>query len=202
VPVVFSSSAGVYGQPPVVPIPETTPKEPANVYGETKLVFERVLAAYDRAYGLRSISLRYFNACGAAEDGSIGEAHPNKSHLVELALLTALGQRESIKVFGTDYPTPDGTCIRDYIHVNDLASAHILAVRALEAWHERGERRLQCRRRPGLQRQGGARRRRPGGGPPDRARARPTATRRPGRPCRRRGQDRGRARLAPPLHRP
>ena len=101
------------------------------MYGESKLEFERVLAAYDRAYGLSSISLRYFNACGARSDGSIGADHRNKTHLLTLAMLAALGQREAVQVFGTDYPTPDGTCIRDYIHVDDLASAHVLALEAL-----------------------------------------------------------------------
>jgi UDP-glucose 4-epimerase len=131
IPIVFSSSAGVYGQPEEMPIREDTPKNPLNVYGETKLIVERVLTAYDRAYGLRSISLRYFNASGAHPDATIGEAHKNKSHLIELALLTALGQRPAIKVFGTDYPTRDGTAVRDYIHVEDLASAHVLALKAL-----------------------------------------------------------------------
>jgi UDP-glucose 4-epimerase len=131
VPIVFSSSAAVYGEPAETPIPEDTPTRPTNVYGETKLAFERVLAAYDRAYGLRSVSLRYFNACGARADGSIGADHRNKTHLVTLAMLAALGQRSGIGVFGTDYPTPDGTCIRDYIHVDDLAAAHVLVLQAL-----------------------------------------------------------------------
>jgi UDP-glucose 4-epimerase len=131
IPLVFSSSAAVYGEPLRSPIAETDRAEPANVYGETKLAFERVLAAYDRAYGLRSISLRYFNACGASPDGSIGADHRNKTHLITLAMLAALGQRDGIAVFGTDYPTPDGTCIRDYIHVEDLASAHVLALGGL-----------------------------------------------------------------------
>jgi UDP-glucose 4-epimerase len=133
IPVVFSSSAAVYGEPGRSPVAETDRTEPTNVYGETKLAFERVLTAYDRAYGLRSISLRYFNACGARPDGSIGADHRNKTHLVTLAMLAALGQRDGIAVFGTDYPTPDGTCIRDYIHVDDLASAHVLALEALFA---------------------------------------------------------------------
>jgi len=131
VPIVFSSTAAVYGEPDRVPIPEDAPKRPTSVYGETKLNTERLFAAYDRAYGLPHINLRYFNVCGAHPDGTIGEAHQSKTHLIELALLTALGQRESIKIFGTDYPTPDGTCIRDYIHVQDLADAHVLAVNAL-----------------------------------------------------------------------
>ncbi|AFZ67850.1 UDP-glucose 4-epimerase GalE [Deinococcus peraridilitoris] len=131
VPVVFSSTAAVYGEAEVIPIPEDAPKRPTSVYGETKLSFEHVLSAYDRAYGLPHINLRYFNVSGAHASGEIGEAHPNKTHLIELALLTALGQREKMKIFGTDYPTPDGTCVRDYIHVDDLASAHVLAVQAL-----------------------------------------------------------------------
>lgn len=131
IPVVFSSSAGVYGQPGVNPIPEDTPKNPVNVYGETKLVIEHVMEAYHRAYGLNFVALRYFNAAGAHPGGHIGEAHKTKSHLIELALLTALGLRESIKVFGADYDTRDGTCIRDYVHVDDLASAHALALQAL-----------------------------------------------------------------------
>lgn len=131
VPVVFSSTAAVYGESDVIPIPEDAPKRPSSVYGETKLTFEHVLAAYDRAYGLPHMNLRYFNVSGALESGEIGEAHPNKTHLIELALLTALGQRSSMKIFGTDYPTPDGTCVRDYIHVVDLAQAHVLAVQAL-----------------------------------------------------------------------
>jgi len=133
VPVVFSSTAAVYGEPAVVPIREDSPKEPTNVYGETKLAFERILAAYDRAYGLRSVCLRYFNACGAGADGTIGADHRMKTHLLTVAMLTALGKREAVKVLGTDYPTPDGTGIRDYIHVDDLASAHVLALGSLFA---------------------------------------------------------------------
>jgi len=131
VPLVFSSSAAVYGEPEVSPIDEDRRTAPTNVYGETKLAFERVLAAYDRAYGLRSISLRYFNACGARPDGAIGADHRNKTHLITLALIAALGQRDGIEVYGTDYPTPDGTCIRDYIHVEDLAAAHVIALQTL-----------------------------------------------------------------------
>lgn len=133
---VFSSSAGVYGQPALVPIPEDCPKQPVNVYGETKWMIEQVLTAYDRAYALRSLSLRYFNACGADPAGDIGEAHRTKSHLIELALLSLLGIMPGIRVFGTDYPTPDGTAIRDYVHVCDLASAHVVALQALEAGAE------------------------------------------------------------------
>ena len=131
IPVVFSSSAAVYGEPDHVPISEEAPRRPTNVYGDTKLVFEQALAAYGRAYDVRSVSLRYFNACGAAADGSIGADHRHKTHLVTIALLAALGQRPAVEVMGTDYATPDGTCIRDYVHVDDLASAHVLALQAL-----------------------------------------------------------------------
>jgi UDP-glucose 4-epimerase len=133
VPVVFSSSAAVYGDPTVVPISEDAPKAPTNVYGETKLVFERVLSAYDAAYGMRHVCLRYFNACGAAADATIGADHRMKTHLLTIAMLAALGKRDAVTVMGTDYDTPDGTGIRDYIHVDDLASAHVLALDALFA---------------------------------------------------------------------
>jgi len=133
VPMVFSSSAAVYGEPDVVPINEDAAKEPTNVYGETKLAFERVLESYSRAYGLRSISLRYFNACGAAADGTIGADHRNKTHLITVAMLVALGRFDAVQVMGEDYPTPDGTCIRDYVHVDDLAAAHVMALEALFA---------------------------------------------------------------------
>ncbi|ADV68377.1 UDP-glucose 4-epimerase GalE [Deinococcus maricopensis] len=130
-PIVFSSTAAVYGDAQSTPIPEDAPKAPTSVYGETKLMTEHMLNAFDRAHGIRHIKLRYFNVCGAQPGGQIGEDHPNKTHLIELALLTALGQREKMMIFGEDYPTPDGTCIRDYIHVADLADAHVLAVKAL-----------------------------------------------------------------------
>jgi len=131
VPVVFSSTAAVYGDPASVPISEDAPKAPTNVYGETKLAFERVLHAYDHAYGMRHVCLRYFNACGAAPDATIGADHRMKTHLLTMAMLAALGQRDAVLVMGTDYPTPDGTGIRDYIHVDDLAAAHVLAIDAL-----------------------------------------------------------------------
>jgi UDP-glucose 4-epimerase len=133
VPVVFSSSAAVYGDPASVPIREDAATAPTNVYGETKLAFERALTAYERAYGMRFIALRYFNACGAAADGSIGADHRMKTHLMTLAMLASLGQRDAVEVMGDDYPTPDGTGVRDYIHVDDLASAHVLAIDALAA---------------------------------------------------------------------
>ncbi len=126
--IVFSSSAAVYGEPEKMPIEETAPKNPTNVYGLTKLMFEQVLDAYDHAYGLKSVALRYFNATGADPSGEIGADHKNKTHLLTLALLTALGKREAVSVFGTDFPTVDGTGVRDYVHVNDLADAHVLAL--------------------------------------------------------------------------
>ena len=125
---VFSSTAAVYGEPEQTPITEDMPYHPTNVYGQTKLMIETMLAQFSRAYGLRYVALRYFNAAGADGSGTIGEDHTPETHLIPLILQTALGQRDSIKIFGTDYPTPDGTCIRDYIHVTDLAQAHILAM--------------------------------------------------------------------------
>ncbi len=130
---VFSSTAAVYGEPTAWPITEAFPKVPTNTYGLTKLQFEQILQSYEQAYGFKFMSLRYFNAAGADASGQIGEDHTQETHLIPLVLQTALGQREQITVFGTDYPTPDGTCIRDYIHVTDLAQAHILALRALLA---------------------------------------------------------------------
>jgi UDP-glucose 4-epimerase len=129
--IVFSSTAAVYGEPDNWPITEDMPLCPTNVYGRTKLVIEGMLADFAMAYGLRYVSLRYFNAAGAVPDGAIGEDHTPESHLIPLILKTALGQRAVIDIYGTDYGTPDGTCVRDYIHVLDLASAHVLAVRHL-----------------------------------------------------------------------
>jgi UDP-glucose 4-epimerase len=128
---VFSSTAAVYGIPDVVPIPEDTTKEPINPYGFTKWTIEQSFAWLEQAHGLKWAALRYFNAAGAALDGSIGEHHEPETHLIPLVLQTALGQRDTISVYGTDYNTPDGTCIRDYIHVLDLAEAHVLALDAL-----------------------------------------------------------------------
>lgn len=132
IPIVFSSTAAVYGMPKSTPIAEAADKEPVNVYGETKLAVERVLQSYSNAYGLRSISLRYFNACGADPSGELGEDHSPESHLIPNALKAAIEER-AMKIFGSDYETSDGTCVRDYIHVADLASAHVLAVEALLA---------------------------------------------------------------------
>lgn len=129
---VFSSTCAVFGVPEELPITEELPKAPINPYGATKLAVERMLADCASAWGLGSTALRYFNAAGAADDGSIGEDHSPELHLIPLVIQVALGQRDHIKVFGTDYPTPDGTCIRDYIHVEDLAEAHRLAIEALK----------------------------------------------------------------------
>jgi len=129
-PVVYSSSAAVYGDPDTVPIPEGAPKRPTSVYGRTKLDTEGLFAAFNTAYGLRATALRYFNAAGAAADTSLGEAHRVETHLVPVALAAA-SARSTITLYGTDYPTPDGTCIRDYVHVEDLATAHVLALAAL-----------------------------------------------------------------------
>ena len=126
---VFSSTAAVYGEPDTVPITEDLPLQPTNVYGETKLAFERMLGWYDRISGLRWIALRYFNAAGATD--AHGEDHDPESHLIPIVLQVPLGKRESVQLFGTDYPTEDGTCVRDYIHVADLADAHIKALETL-----------------------------------------------------------------------
>ncbi|ACO04487.1 MAG TPA: UDP-glucose 4-epimerase GalE [Persephonella sp.] len=128
---IFSSTAAVYGTPVKVPIPEDHPINPINPYGQSKSFIEKVLQDLDRSSGLKYISLRYFNAAGADPEGRIGESHDPETHLIPLILKTAKGERESIKIFGTDYPTPDGTCIRDYIHVDDLADAHLLALEYL-----------------------------------------------------------------------
>jgi len=130
--IVFSSTCATYGIPTKVPIREDHPQQPINPYGFTKLAIERVLADYAHAYGLGYAALRYFNASGAAADGSIGEDHDPETHLIPLVLQVALDQREYVEVYGTDYPTPDGTCIRDYIHVDDLADAHIRAIEELD----------------------------------------------------------------------
>jgi len=126
--IVFSSTAAVYGEPGTIPIPETEITAPTNVYGETKLAVEKMLKWFDTAYGIKYAALRYFNVAGAHESGELGEDHEPETHLIPLVLQAALGQRECIEIYGTDYPTADGTCIRDYIHVMDLADAHILAL--------------------------------------------------------------------------
>ena len=128
---VFSSTCATYGIPETVPIKEEQPQNPINPYGMTKLIVERILKDFSDAYDFYSVCLRYFNAAGADPQGILGEDHNPETHLIPLVLQTALGQRESISIFGTDYDTPDGTCIRDYIHVSDLAQAHILALKYL-----------------------------------------------------------------------
>jgi UDP-glucose 4-epimerase len=125
---VFSSTAAVYGNPRVTPIPEDHPLDPINPYGRTKAMMELAIADHARAYGLAATCLRYFNVAGASPDGEIGEAHEPESHLIPRVLATAVGTSEPIAVFGTDYPTPDGTCVRDYVHVVDLVEAHLLAL--------------------------------------------------------------------------
>lgn len=130
--IVFSSTAAVYGTPRRVPIVETDELKPINPYGRTKLMIEQLLADNARAYGLGYTALRYFNACGADSAGDIGEDHSPETHLIPIVLQAALGQRSHVDIFGADYPTADGTCIRDYIHVNDLAAAHLLAVQQIE----------------------------------------------------------------------
>ena len=125
---IFSSTAAIFGEPEQVLIDESHPRRPINPYGFSKFVIEQVLADYDRAYGIRSVCLRYFNAAGADPDGRIGERHEPETHLIPLVLQTASGRRSHIQIFGQDYATPDGTCIRDYIHVVDLCDAHLLAL--------------------------------------------------------------------------
>ena len=132
--IVFSSTCATYGEPQYTPIDEKHPQNPINPYGRTKLMIEQIFADYERAYGLKHIALRYFNAAGCAKDGSIGESHTPETHLIPLVLKAIKGEREKISVFGTDYDTPDGTCIRDYIHVEDLALAHRLAVEKLDEY--------------------------------------------------------------------
>ena len=129
--IVFSSTCAVYGVPVKVPITEDNPRDPVNPYGVSKMFFEQALEAYDRAYGLRFAALRYFNAAGADESGETGELHEPETHLIPAAFEAIRGKRQQLEVFGEDYPTPDGTCIRDYIHVNDLAEAHMLALKQL-----------------------------------------------------------------------
>ena len=130
--IVFSSTCAVYGYPEKLPVTESSPLNPVSVYGESKLTFEKILRWYDEIYGIKNICLRYFNAAGADLEGRIGEDHQPETHIIPLAIKTALGQQEEFTLFGDDYPTPDGTCIRDYIHVLDLASAHIKALEFLQ----------------------------------------------------------------------
>ena len=126
--IVFSSTCAIYGFPKKLPVTEEESKKPVSVYGESKLIFEQILAWYDKLFGIKNICLRYFNACGASLDGSIGEDHKPETHIIPIAMQVALGQRKKFTIFGDDYDTSDGTNIRDYIHVSDLASAHIKAL--------------------------------------------------------------------------
>ena len=130
---IFSSTAAVYGEPQYTPIDEAHPKAPINPYGRSKWMVEQILDDYAKAYGLKSVCLRYFNAAGADPEGQLGERHQPETHLLPLILQAASGRRESIAIYGTDYDTPDGTCIRDYIHVSDLCDAHLLALQHLLA---------------------------------------------------------------------
>jgi len=128
---IFSSTAATFGEPQYTPIDERHPQQPINPYGRTKLMVEQLLTDYDKAYGMKSICLRYFNAAGADPDGQLGERHNPETHLIPLVLQVASGRRDHISVFGRDYKTPDGTCIRDYVHIQDLCSAHWLALQSL-----------------------------------------------------------------------
>jgi UDP-glucose-4-epimerase GalE len=139
---VLSSTAAVYGHPELQPIPETARPAPVNPYGTSKLTVERMLADLESSHGLRWAALRYFNACGADPEGDLGECHDPESHLIPVALEAAAGLRPSLQLFGTDYPTPDGTCIRDYVHVTDLANAHVNAVENLLEGRSVGARNL------------------------------------------------------------
>jgi UDP-glucose 4-epimerase len=129
---IFSSSCSTYGNPLQIPMTEDHPQQPINPYGKSKLMIEQILRDYDKAYGIRNVFLRYFNAAGADPEGEIGEWHEPETHLIPLALQVAARQREHIHIYGTDYETPDGTCIRDYIHINDLAEGHLLALKYLQ----------------------------------------------------------------------
>ncbi|HEY3594309.1 MAG TPA: UDP-glucose 4-epimerase GalE [Polyangiaceae bacterium] len=131
--IVFSSTCATYGEPVKVPMDESHPQAPINPYGESKLMVEKMLHSYHAAYGMRYAALRYFNAAGADPDGEIGEDHDPETHLIPLAIRTAMGGGGELSIFGTDYPTPDGTCVRDYIHVTDLADAHLRALDALQS---------------------------------------------------------------------
>lgn len=134
--IIFSSTAATYGEPETVPISETTPTNPKNPYGESKLMMEKMMKWCDEAYGMRYVALRYFNVAGAKQDASIGEDHTPETHLVPIILQVALGQRKELSIFGDDYDTPDGTCIRDYVHVEDLIAAHLLALDYLNAGNQ------------------------------------------------------------------
>lgn len=130
--IIFSSTCSTYGNPVKIPLMEDHPQHPINPYGKSKLLVEKILKHYEEAHGIRHINLRYFNAAGADPDGEIGEWHEPETHLIPIAMQVASGQRDHMQIFGTDYKTPDGTCVRDYIHVNDIAEAHLLALEYLQ----------------------------------------------------------------------
>lgn len=130
--IIFSSTCAIYGYPSTLPVTEDESKKPESTYGESKLMFEKILSWYDQIYNIKHINLRYFNASGATLDGTLGEDHDPETHIIPIAIQTALGKYDSFKLFGTDYKTPDGTCIRDYIHVLDLATAHIQALEKIK----------------------------------------------------------------------
>ncbi|MBA1434460.1 UDP-glucose 4-epimerase GalE [Bombilactobacillus bombi] len=130
---IFSSTAATFGQPKKTPVADSAPQEPINPYGESKLMMEQMMKWVDQAYGIKSVALRYFNAAGALEDGSIGEDHNPETHLIPIILRTAMGEQDTLKIYGNDYNTPDGTNVRDYVHIIDLAQAHILALKYLQA---------------------------------------------------------------------
>jgi UDP-glucose 4-epimerase len=134
--IVFSSTAATYGEPKQIPIKETDPQIPTNPYGESKLAMEKIMHWSDLAYGIKFVALRYFNVAGAKPDGSIGEDHNPETHLIPIILQVAEGKRDKLQIFGDDYPTPDGTNVRDYVHVLDLADAHILALKYLAAGND------------------------------------------------------------------
>ena len=134
--IIFSSSAAVYGNPQKIPIPEDHPKNPTSPYGLSKWCFEELLCVFNKDSGIRSVSLRYFNACGASLDGRNGEDHNPETHIIPLAIRTAFGRQKEFMLYGTDYPTRDGSCLRDYIHIEDLAEAHLLALDALTHGHQ------------------------------------------------------------------
>ena len=135
---IFSSTCAIYGDPVEIPITESHPKNPINPYGTTKYLFEKAMEDYSAAYGLRYISLRYFNAAGADPTGELGERHDPETHLIPVVLMAAMGEKDGITIFGDDYDTPDGTCVRDYIHISDLISAHLLAYERLKGGGESG----------------------------------------------------------------
>ena len=172
--IVFSSTAATYGEPERVPILEDDKTVPTNCYGNTKLSMEQMMGWVSKAHGLRYVALRYFNACGAHPSGAIGEAHNPETHLIPIILQVPLGQREAVSIFGDDYPTKDGTCIRDYIHVTDLAQAHILALDYL------GQQRVQPGQRRGLHGEGSGGRGPGGHRPPHPGQDRPPPGGRPG----------------------